>query len=96
MSEINNERNSAPTGANETVDEMNLEASNPLGGASCSASSLKWEVEVAEQELIAHLRKMPKSEPVGEEIDTVWKPFYDEYVRLNERCSKLSTLLSEN
>ena len=30
------ERNSAPTGANETVHEMNEEASDPLGVATCS------------------------------------------------------------
>ena len=32
------ERNSAPTGENETVDEMKLGASDPLGVAACSAS----------------------------------------------------------
>jgi hypothetical protein len=30
------ERNSAPTGANEQENEMNKEASDPLGGAACS------------------------------------------------------------
>jgi hypothetical protein len=43
MSEFNNERNSAPTGANETVNEMNKQASDPLGGAACCASSFVGE-----------------------------------------------------
>ena len=34
------QRNSAPTGANETVNEMNNKANDPLGGATCSESSL--------------------------------------------------------
>lgn len=34
------ERKSAPAGANETVNEMNKEANDPLGDASCSASLL--------------------------------------------------------
>jgi hypothetical protein len=34
--EFLNERNSAPTGANETVNEMKEEASDPLGDATCS------------------------------------------------------------
>ncbi len=38
MSEINNVRSSAPTGVNETVNEMNKKASDPLGDATCSAS----------------------------------------------------------
>ena len=42
MSEIINERNSAPTCANETVTEKNKEASDPLSGATCSASSFSW------------------------------------------------------
>lgn len=40
MSEINNERNSAPTGASEVVKEMKDNSKNPLGGATCCASSL--------------------------------------------------------
>ncbi len=32
-------RSSAPTGVNETVNEMNKKASDPLGDATCSFSS---------------------------------------------------------
>ena len=42
------ERNSAPTGANETLTEKNKKASDPLGDATCSAGSYygekKWVV----------------------------------------------------
>ena len=38
-SSISNERNSAPTGANETVTEKNKKAKDPLGDATCSFSS---------------------------------------------------------
>jgi hypothetical protein len=40
QSSIHPERNSAPTGASETVNEMNLNRDEPLGDATCYASSL--------------------------------------------------------
>ena len=36
--DFSGERNSAPTGANETVNDMKLDAKGPLGGATCCAS----------------------------------------------------------
>ena len=55
MSEINNERNSAPTGAIEEVNEMNLDAEDPLGDATCSASDSRLKA-LAAVELVNKMR----------------------------------------
>ena len=54
--EFLNERNSAPTGADETVDEMKLGASDPLGVAACSASSFVDEPFMVDGKMYEYLK----------------------------------------
>jgi len=61
------------------------EATTPLDDASCCASDFQARKDAVCRELVEHLRNIPRQQPVGEEIQTVWTPFVEKFKEIGKR-----------